>query len=239
MSFPRLPRNAALFLDFDGTLVDIAPTPEAIVVDPALPDLVDRLGERLAGALAVVSGRAIADLDRHLAPARFRAGGLHGLEWRERVEGRIVQSPAPLSLQAFRARLLASGLAGDGVAVEDKGVAIAIHYRAAPGRGPQVLAAVRSWLAGVDDLVLIDGKMVAEVKPRAASKGTVVDRFLSLPDFEGRIPVFVGDDRTDEDGIAAAARAGGFGVKVGEGDTGASYRVAGVDDVHAWLHSLL
>ncbi|ODN70785.1 trehalose-phosphatase [Methylobrevis pamukkalensis] len=238
MSYPRLPARPALFLDFDGTLVDLAPTPDAVVVPSGLAHLLQRLADRLDGALAVVSGRPVAEIDAFLAPTELRAGGLHGLEWRERPGVAVMQAPAPISLDVFRARLATSDLLRDGLLVEDKKVAIAVHYRARPDLGSLVRETITGWLEGVDDLAVLDGKMVVEVKPRAVSKGTVVQRFLAMPAFEGRVPVFVGDDVTDEDGMRAAARAGGFGVKVGEGPSGASYRLADVPAVRTWLASL-
>ncbi|WP_197708057.1 trehalose-phosphatase [Hartmannibacter diazotrophicus] len=239
MTMPRLPANAALFLDFDGTLVDIAPRPDAVVVLPHLSDLLTRVCKELDGAFAIVSGRPIAEIDRFLDTDCFRVGGLHGLEWRQACGQMVQQSPAPRSLNVFREQLLERGIANDGVTIEDKSVAIAVHYRANPSQEDAVRGVIEDLLSGVEDLVTIEGKMVFEVKPRAISKGTVVQRFLSLPAFEGRIPVFVGDDTTDEDGMRAAAGAGGFGIKVGDGESCASYRLQDVADVHKWLADLV
>lgn len=234
---PRI-ADAALFLDFDGTLVDLAPRPDAVRVPPGTIARLERLADRLDGALAIVSGRPIAEIDAFLAPARFTVGGLHGLEWREDGSLAAQALAPPPSIAVVRGRIEVAFAFADGILVEDKGSAIAVHYRSAPEREAEVRAAVIAAAGAFDDLSLILGKMVVEVKPRAASKATVVERFLTLTRFSGRTPVFVGDDATDEDGMRAAIAAGGYGVKVGEGDSVAGFRLATVADVHAWLDDL-
>ncbi|HUG61982.1 MAG TPA: trehalose-phosphatase [Methylomirabilota bacterium] len=228
-------RNA-LFLDFDGTLVDIAPRPEAVVVPAELPPLLMRLLDRFGGALAIVSGRPIAEIDRFLAPAVMPAAGLHGLEWRAGAStGRMEPPP---SLDQIRRDVRETGLAERGVRIEDKGLSLALHYRDVPALGAAVLAMATAAAAAHPDLSVLNGKMVVEIKPKAASKASAVRRFAGLAPFAGRTPVFVGDDVTDEDGMRAALDAGGTAIKVGEGESVAPLRVAAPSDVHRWLSEL-
>jgi len=230
------PDRTALFLDFDGTLVDIAPAPDAIVVPPGLPALLAVLHGRLGGALAVVSGRPIAEIDRHLG-FELPAAGLHGLE--QRLAGAVVRPEPPSGLAAVRTAIAAAGVAADGVLVEDKGASIALHYRDVPARGPATVALARRLVGADPDLAVLAGKMVVEIKPKAASKAAAVHRFMGEPPFAGRRPVFVGDDVTDEDGMRAALAAGGRAVKVGPGVTVATDRLADPAAVAAWLARLL
>lgn len=229
------PDRHCLFLDFDGTLVDIAPRPDAVVVPDGLADLLTRLSRRLGGALAVVSGRPIAELDGFLSPARPDAAGLHGLEWRR--GGTAERLAPPPGLSAVRAALEQAGLAETGVRVEDKGLSIALHYRQTPERGDELRALARDLAGPHPDLALLDGKMVVEIKPRAASKASAVRRFLREAPFVGRRPVFVGDDVTDEDGMHVALDEGGSAIKVGDGDSCAPHRLAAPEAVRAWLRA--
>lgn len=229
------PDGDALFLDFDGTLVEIAPRPEDVVVPKALPGLLNGLQNRLGGALAVVSGRPIADLDAFLEPARFAASGLHGMESRWVPGGEIERTPPPESLEIVRRELNASGIAERGVRLEDKGLSIAAHYRAVPDEKDAVIELLHDLAAPFADLSVLAGKMVVEVKPSGYSKATAVERVMDHPPFAGRRPVFIGDDVTDEDGMRAAMARGGVGVKVGEGPSVADKRIGGVGNVLEWL----
>lgn len=229
------PDGDALFLDFDGTLVEIAPRPDDIVVPRHLPALIDRLSARLGGALAVVSGRAVHALDSYLSPARFAASGLHGMENRWNTGEPVVRVRPPESLESVRASLVGSGIADERVRVEDKGLSIAIHYRAAPVRGEDIIAFVHDLAAPYADLSVLAGKMVVEVKPSGYSKATAVEDGMRRFPFSGRRPVFIGDDVTDEDGMRAATALGGYGVKVGEGPSLAEKRVGSVRHVLDWL----
>ena len=233
------PDRYALFLDFDGTLVDIAPRPDAIEVAPTLPSLLDRLSDRFGGAVAVVSGRPLAEIDHYLAPARLVASGLHGLERRPAPDAAPDRDPPPASVDAGRRAIRDSGILGDGVVLEDKGLSLAVHYRLAPDREEPVRALVTDLTGAHEDLSLLSGKMVFEVKPASASKATAVRRLVGLPAFAGRLPVFVGDDVTDEDGMRAALDLGGDALKVGDGETVARHRLPTVAAVHQWLESLL
>lgn len=236
--FPSLPPNPALLLDFDGTLVDIAATPDAVRVDPELPALLDRLLRELGGAIAVVSGRPLADIDHFLAPHRLIAYGLHGLEHRDEPAGEVQRAETPDAVARAKREVQDLGLIGGGVMFEDKGPAFAVHYRAAPERGAQIREALTAIASRDESLSVICGKAVVEIKPKAVSKGTAVRRIVELPAFRGRTPVFVGDDVTDEDGFAAVVEHGGVSIKVGEGATCAQYRLPSVAAVHGWLANI-
>jgi trehalose 6-phosphate phosphatase len=216
----------ALFLDFDGTLVEIAARPDAVAVDPALGGVLARLGAALDGALAIVSGRSIATIDGFLSPHRFDAAGLHGAE--HRLDGRLhpcdpARHPA---LRRALAEVEARFGQAPGLLVEDKGCSFALHWRLAPDRAEEALAAAEEAAAALGpDYRLQRGKAVAEILPAGAAKGAVIERFLGEPGYRGRMPVFVGDDLTDEGGFAAVNGCGGVSVRVGEGPTGALKRV--------------
>jgi len=235
---PLLSTTAALYLDFDGTLADIALHPDEVVVSEPLPQLLLALRERLAGAVAVVTGRRLAAVDALIAPARLAGSGLHGAELR--VDS---AASALLSADPDGARLLAQALrqcfAGDPrIYVEDKGAAVSLHYRRAPEREQECREAIRT-LAPPGRFDLTEGSRVVEARPRGADKGAALAELARRPPFAGRGPVFVGDDVTDEDGFRAAERMGGYGVKVGSGETAARYRIAEVGRVHDWLHESL
>jgi len=235
---PPVPDKPALFLDFDGTLVEIAPRPDAIVVPPTLPDLLEKLVRVTSGAVAVVSGRTNGDIEHYLE-LPLPAAGMHGLQRRFSRGAEVEAAPAPPELETLRARIRGSSLLGEGVELEDKGAGLAVHYRAAPGREEEVKRVLHEQVADLPILQLIEGKMVVEAKGRGFDKGEAVNLFMDSPTFRGRTPVFIGDDVTDEDGMRAAIDRGGFGIKVGEGDSLARYRLPDVAAVHAWLASLL
>src|SRR5918994_4061474 len=219
-------RPPALFLDFDGTLVEIAPRPEAVSVDPALSGVLARLAAALDGSLAIVSGRAIATIDGFLSPHRFDAAGLHGAE--HRLDGRL--SPCDPARHPALRQALADARERfrevPGLLVEDKGCSFALHWRLAPERGDEALAAAKTAADALGgDYRLQHGKAVAEILPASAAKGSIIERFLREPGYRGRVPVFVGDDITDEGGFAAVNALGGVTVRVGEGATGAQKRV--------------
>ena len=235
---PVLPPRAALFLDFDGTLVAIASRPEAVVVGPWVVPTLQALHERLDGALALVSGRPLAEIDAMLSPLRLAAAGVHGVERRD-ADGRVrVQAGTPPAAVIERVEQLVAR--HPGLRLERKPSALALHYREAPELGEMcasaVLAAMRPH---ADEWTTLIGKCVVEVKPRRASKAHAVRDFLATTAFAGREPVFVGDDATDEDGFSAVQLAGGWGVKVGEGPSGARYRLADPQAVQAWLDASL
>jgi trehalose 6-phosphate phosphatase len=228
--------GAALFLDFDGTLVRLAERPAAIAVPPHLPPLLDRVAAALAGRLAILTGRALADLDGHLRAPHLAAAGSHGLELR--AAGRsAAPAPAPAGLAEARAALARFADGSDGLILEQKPASVALHYRLAPERESEALA-VGAEVAARTGLVALRGKMVVELRAPGADKGDALRALMAEPPFAGARPVFVGDDVTDEDGFRAAAAMGGFGVLVGPTRaSAAAHRLADVAAVHAWLEA--
>jgi trehalose 6-phosphate phosphatase len=228
--------GAALFLDFDGTLVDIAPRPDAVVVQDGLSDLLDRLRGHLGGALAIVSGRPLSVIDAYLAPHRFDVAGLHGAE--QRIGGAVAVEPMPDARRLRDAvallRLRAEGRPG--LIVEDKGRSVAMHWRLAPALAGYVADAVAEAerVLGPDYRVQ-DGKDVLELLPRFATKGAAISRFMESEPYRGRKPYFVGDDRTDEHGFDVVAALGGTGIRIGAGDTVAARRMDSPAVLRQWL----
>jgi trehalose 6-phosphate phosphatase len=221
----QLPETIALFLDFDGTLVDIAERPEAIVVEPMLPGILARLRDRLDGALAVISGRPLAFLDERLGPQRFDAAGMHGLEYRLRGETKPCR---PEDHPALRRAVpgLERALRPIGALLEDKGCSVAVHWRQVPEHADEAKRIAQAVATDLGAAYRIQwGKAVAEILPAAAGKGRVIERFLDEPPFRGRMPVFVGDDLTDEDGFRTVNARSGFSVRVGDGPTVARARI--------------
>ena len=227
---------AALFLDFDGTLVELAETPGGIAVPNGLKPLLDRLAGRLGGRLAIVSGRAIDDLQDHLGGSAIVLSGSHGAELRY-ADGRRVPVLVPPGLAAAREEVRRFTAETSGLLVEDKPTGLALHYRLAPDREPEV-AAFLELLASRSGLALQRGKMVAELRPAGSDKGAAVRRLMAEPPFAGARPVFVGDDLTDEHAFAAAAALGGEGVLVGPARaTAARWRLDGVAEVTGWMEA--
>jgi trehalose 6-phosphate phosphatase len=234
---PLDPRRHALYLDFDGTFVDFAPTPDAVKLRLGSRELLERLSRRLGGALALVSGRRIADIDRLLAPLELPASGVHGREFRP-APGDFRARPATPDFDEARRRLAARLLPDDPLLVEDKGAALVLHFRLHPEERGRAEALAHEAAAGLPDLYAVKGHMIFEIRQRDVSKALALELFATVEPFASRLPVFVGDDATDEDGIRAAAEAGGFGVKVGPGASAALYRLADVTAVHRWLADL-
>jgi trehalose 6-phosphate phosphatase len=241
-SAPPLEPLSALFLDVDGTLLEIAPRPELVRVPDGLPSLIMRLSAAREGALALISGRPLAQLDQLFQPWRGAAAGLHGLE-RRRADGIldcVVDGDSAAALDRLRPKLAALAADRTGLTLEDKGGTLALHYRATPEREPEIRAVVDALHREIASaLRLITGKMVVEFQPRGADKGRAIAAFLAEPPFLGRRPVFVGDDTTDEDGFAEIRRRGGIAIRVGpsDGATTANYRLPTVEAVLAWLAS--
>ena len=238
MTHPPIPLRPAVFLDFDGTLVDIAETPDAIVVSSDLVDLLGRVRSHAGGAVAVVTGRRIAEIDRYLSPLVLPTAGLHGIERRSAEDAAVVELPKSGQVRILRDRLERSRLLQNGVSLEDKGSGIAVHYRQAPEAEAEVKTALRDATADLEELHLIEGKMVVEAKRGDVNKGTAIGAFMEIPPFEGRTPVFLGDDVTDEDGFRIVSGMGGVAIKVGDGATSAPYRLDGSIDVMEWLDRL-
>ena len=239
---PKLPAIAAvdlpaLFLDFDGTLVDIVAHPDLTRVSPPLIKLLEDIYHHLDGALAIISGRSLDDLDRLLTPLKLPAAGVHGIEHRD-ATGHI-ESRCRVAIPANVYRQLETLAASDpGLILEDKGYSLGMHYRLAPG----LETTVRSTFEDISAMLgpefsIQDGKMVLELRPSGINKGSAIEKFMSDAPFSGRHVIFIGDDITDEDGFSAANRLGGYSIKVGAADSGsaARYTLDDVSDVHAWL----
>lgn len=232
-------RKHALFLDLDGTLVEIEEHPDDVVAGDALRALLRSVCEAAGGAVALITGRTIADADRVLGGAIGNIAGVHGLE--HRIGGKLNRDhEAVLELRAALADVRGLIEAGALQAkVEEKGASVALHYRHAPEIEQQVRASAAQ-IAARHRLRTLPGKMVIEIVAGAHTKGDAVEAFLRTPPFGARVPVAVGDDVTDEDAFAAAARAGGFAIRVGESPTSsAAYRLATPADVHRWLRASL
>jgi len=230
----------AYFLDVDGTLVDLAATPDAILVDPALPALLGALHQASAGALALVSGRALSDLDLRLGIPALAMAGQHGLERRDAVGRLWLHTTPPQAKHVIQAALAPLLKRHGGLLLEDKGLTLALHYRQAPELASYVHQLMRRLVAQTGEgLVVQAGKCVVEIKPAGVDKGTAVGEYLSEPPFLDRRPVFIGDDRTDEQGFAAVNARGGISIGVGPGKSCARYRLADVAAVRAWLSGAL
>ena len=224
----------ALFLDFDGTLVDIAAEPDAIAVPSRLIDRLRDLDRRLDGRLALISGRSIADLERHLGPIDIACAGSHGSDCRD-AAGKSIGEPAR-SIPDAAIAAIAEFAARDGIAMEEKTHGRALHYRDRP-EDEESLVAFAAQLAAEHDLTVKRGKCVVELVANGADKGTAVETFLASAAFNGAKPFFVGDDVTDEDGFAACAAHGGHGIAVGDRPSrNARYHLASPAEVLNWLN---
>ena len=232
---PDAAADWAWFLDVDGTLIDIAPTPSAIQIPKALPQLLQRLADAHHGAVALVSGRTLDNLRQLVAPFDPPAAGLHGLEWRDGA-GMVGALQVPPGLDDIRHRLAHEAAQFDGLLLEDKGSAVALHYRLAPHLEDHVRRTAQAVLLDHPEFGMVAGKMVVEIKPKGADKGAAVTAFMRAAPFAGRVPVFVGDDTTDEDGFVAVNHLGGVSVLVGPPrDTQARHRLPDIEACRAWL----
>jgi len=230
MTPPELDRKSALFLDLDGTLLEIAATPESVVVPPGLPALLANLQFRLEGALAIVTGRPLDQLDALLQPLITCAAGEHGASLRY-VDGTREELPAGIAVpDVWRRELEAAAVRWPGVRVEPKPHGCAVHYRLAPQYHDEVWRLVRALVPPEHPWFhLVPAREAVEIGLRAASKGKAVERFMAHAPFHGRRPIFIGDDFTDEAGMAKARELGGTGLRVAEAFGGDPARV------RAWL----
>lgn len=226
--------GASLFLDFDGTIVELAARPDAVEVGPELLELLLTLQNKLDGRVVLLSGRSVDDVSRLLDPVRMRIGGSHGIE-RTTSDGRRTRALRPAGLDQIVADLRRLESEHEGVLIEEKPAGVAIHYRLAQSAEEDCHAAAEKAASAID-LALQHGKMVVELKPADGDKGTAIRAFMGEPPFEGTRPVFIGDDLTDEHGFAAALELSGAGVLVGkERATAARYRLPDVSAVRSWL----
>lgn len=228
--------DSALFLDVDGTLLAIEPHPDQVVADASLRALLDRLSRNLGGALALISGRTITAIDRIFAPLQLPAAGAHGTELRVSTGASIDDASHALPGHVLAALQDFAG-SHEGLLLEPKPGGASLHYR----RAPELEAACRRLLHSLQDELgpeyrLIDGKMVLELAPLAASKGEAIRALMHEAPFAGRLPVFVGDDTTDEDGFRVVNAMGGTSIRVGRLDGSAAVHVLDdVDAVREWL----
>jgi len=205
----------ALFLDLDGTVLDLAASPREVAVPPDLVSILAEIARGLDGALAVLSGRSIADIDRLLAPLDLAAAGQHGAELRVDPAGPIVRTVRSVRPPYWHRRLARLTRLYQGVLVEDKGLGIAVHYRNAPEAEAAVGRALEGLAVEGAGFALKDGRRVREIVPLGCDKGRALRLIMSRPPFACRIPVAVGDDVTDEDAFAAALALGGRALRVG------------------------
>ncbi len=235
-SLPAPSPSWAFFLDVDGTLLELVERPDMVHVDAALVKLLGGLQQAAGGALALISGRSVADVDALFAPLELPVAGQHGIERRDAAGRTHEQAFAREPLRAAAARLRAFAAAHPGLLLEDKGHSLALHYRQAPQLAEDARAEAAAAAAGLgDEFELQAGKMVFELKPGGRDKGKVIEEFMQEAPFRGRAPVFVGDDLTDEYGFGVVNRMGGHAIKVGAGRSAARWRLADAQAVRAWL----
>lgn len=229
----------AFFFDIDGTLADLAPTPAEIRLERDLHDLIHELHRAAGGALALISGRSIADVDSIFSAPLLPVAGQHGLE-RRNAAGKISRHESTVDkLVTARTRLSDTVARHRGLTLEDKGLSLALHYRAAPALASfahRTMRGVHSKMG--PEYSILTGKRIIELKPSGKDKGEAVREFMAEEPFRGRIPVFVGDDVTDEYGFAVVNAMGGHSIKVGTGRTVARWRLADVRAVRLWLERI-
>jgi trehalose 6-phosphate phosphatase len=232
------PERDALFLDIDGTLLDIAPTASDVVVSKQLIKDLDRLQEKLGGAVAFLSGRTIEDIDRLFHPLLLPSCGVHGAEWRLSPKG-PVKSLAPLA-EKLRMKIAAAFATLAGVRIEDKDYTMAVHYRQASDDAEKIEKTLANLLQKEGDgLTLIKGRKVIEVARLSHNKGQALERLIAVSPFKGRRPVFLGDDVTDISAIGACLRNGGLAARVGFGKPNRKNAFASPHQVRKWIHTLL
>ncbi|MEG3176542.1 trehalose-phosphatase [Sphingomonas sp. RB3P16] len=238
LSPPPLPllRDAALFLDFDGTLVELAARPELVSVDSRLAALIPRLADALDGRVALLSGRSVGDILALFGDLPLTIAGSHGAEVRWH-DGRMTLPERPAALDRILSIMTDFADTSPGLLVETKALGAALHYRGAPDRAEAAHALART-LAAETGLHLQTGKMMVELRVGGADKGTALNRLMALAPMAGHAPVFLGDDDTDEPAMVAAAALGGAGILVGAPRaTSAAYRLPDVASTLAWLES--
>lgn len=209
-------RRSAILLDIDGTILDFAPSPSQVSVPAGLAQTLIRLETLTGGALALVSGRSIHDIDLIFAPLRLAAIGVHGAEMRTAGDATVQIRTVPLSEEFKRALAKVAALA-PGILAEDKGYSLALHYRQSPASGPDVLGAIRTVCAGFPEETaeILPGKFVVDVKPATITKGDAVEALMQRPPFAGRHPIFIGDDLTDLSVFDIMPKFGGRAYSVG------------------------
>jgi trehalose 6-phosphate phosphatase len=239
--FARRLEECAILLDIDGTLLDLAPTPREVWVPPGLARTLNGLIEKTAGALALVSGRSLNDIDLIFAPEQFPAVGGHGAEMRISVDSESVATHAPPMDKELKRRLAAIARLSPGILLEDKGYSLALHYRLAPHAEKAIYEAIALIRADLPDapIELMPGKCVYEIKHSGFNKATGVLELMAHEPFRGRRPIFIGDDVTDESVFALMPDLGGLAFSVGRRATGVADHFDEPRDVRQWLARLL
>ena len=222
------PERAALLLDVDGTLLDFAPAPDQVLVPPALPGVLRALRARLGGALALISGRPVAEVEGLFPDVATAIAGEHGGAVRPAPGAALLRPDLPSPPPAWRAAAQTLVAAHPGAALEAKARGFVLHYRNAPAAGPALEAGLRALVAGAPEFAVLEANMAWELRPRGADKGLALAKVMDAPPFAGRLPVFIGDDVTDRDAIEAARARGGVGLWVHEA-------FADPAGVRAWL----
>jgi trehalose 6-phosphate phosphatase len=233
--------ECAFLLDIDGTLLDLAPTPREVWVPPGLRETLSRLRERTSGALALVSGRSLNDIDLIFAPEVFPAVGGHGAEMRISIDSEAVATHAPPMDKELKRRLAAIAKLSPGILLEDKGYSLALHYRLAPHAEKAIYEAVALIRSEMPEapIEVLPGKCVCEIKQYGFDKATGVRELMTQPPFRDRCPVFVGDDVTDESVFAIMPNLGGLAFSVGRRVQGVAGHFDEPRDVRGWLTRLI
>jgi trehalose 6-phosphate phosphatase len=230
----------AYFFDIDGTLLEIAETPSGVRVDAELVAMVRRLHECTGGAVALISGRRVADIDALFPDLHLPIAGQHGMERRDPAGGSHYHEPEGVDWPWLKALVKGTFDGLEGLILEDKGLTLAVHFRQNPALEGQVTEALQRLVGDAGAAVRLQpGKFVLEVKPAGRDKGTAIAEFMSEAPFCGRRPVFVGDDVTDEYGFNVVNGLGGDSIKVGDGRTAARWRLDNVQAVRAWQEDVL
>lgn len=230
----------AYFLDIDGTLLEIAETPSGVRVDAELLETIRRLHRCTGGAVALISGRSVADVDALFPGLCLPIAGQHGLERRDSAGGMHTHEPEGVDWPRLKMRVHQAFADVAGLTLEDKGLSLAVHFRQMPSLGGRVAETLARIVAEAGEAIRLQpGKCVLEVKPAGRDKGTAIAEFMSELPFRGRRPVFIGDDTTDEYGFRVVNSLGGDSIKVGDGQTAARWRLDSVQAVRAWLENIL
>jgi trehalose 6-phosphate phosphatase len=233
--------ETAILLDIDGTLLDLAPTPREVWVPPGLRETLNRLLQRTSGALALVSGRSLNDIDLIFAPAQFPAVGGHGAEMRLNPDSEAVAAHAPPMNKELKRRLAAIAALSPGILLEDKGYSLALHYRLAPHAEAAIYEAVSLIRADLPEapIEVLPGKLVCEIKHSGFTKATGVRELMTHEPFTGRRPLFIGDDVTDESVFAIMPDLNGLAFSVGRRAKGVAGHFDEPRDVRQFLKALL